>query len=114
MTTETKVKTIDVNSLEWFDKVNGNSYFAGTIKVNFGMENEHRIYMPFQYGYGSQDEQEAKAELIKAGFIPEKTIGYYGLSTYCRENGIIYRHKKTDRCKKNELKAIDKLVYQKS
>lgn len=110
--TKTDVKTIDVNSLEWFDKINGNSYFAGRIIINYAMDNEKRFLMPFQYGYGGQDEQEAKAELLRAGLIPE-TIGYYSLSTYCKENGIIYRHTKTDRCKKAELKAIDKLVYSK-
>ena len=35
-----KVKTIDVQVKEWFDKVNGNSYFAGIITINFGMKND--------------------------------------------------------------------------
>ena len=34
----TDLKTIDIKTLVWFDKVNGNSYFAQTITLNFGME----------------------------------------------------------------------------
>ena len=34
-----QIKTIDVNCLEWFDKINGNSYFAGEIIVNYGRKN---------------------------------------------------------------------------
>lgn len=47
-----KVKTIDIEALEWFDRVNGNSYFAGTIEINKGLKSEKRFIMPFQYGYG--------------------------------------------------------------
>ena len=32
------IKTIDVNCKEWFDKLNGNSYFAGTISINYGLK----------------------------------------------------------------------------
>ena len=35
-----ETKTIDVNAKEWFDKINGNSYFCGTITLNYGMNNE--------------------------------------------------------------------------
>jgi len=34
------MKTIDINAKEWFDKINGNSYFAGTITLDFGMKTE--------------------------------------------------------------------------
>jgi len=46
------IKTIDVNCKEWFDKVNGNSYFSGEVIVNAGKKNEATIKLPFQYGYG--------------------------------------------------------------
>lgn len=64
-----KIKTIDIQAKEWFDKVNGNSYFAGVITVNFGMKGERIIKMPFQYGYGNQYEQQAKAQLMNLGLI---------------------------------------------
>ena len=36
---------VKIEAKEWFDRVNCNSYFAGTIKVN------DKVYlMPFQYG----------------------------------------------------------------
>lgn len=104
-----ETKTIDINCLEWFDKVNGNSYFAGTVTVNLGMPNEFRFYLPFQYGYDSQYLHEAATQLHKRGYL----TGYadYGSFTrYCREYGIILRYQLIDRCKKAELKAIDKLI----
>ena len=54
-----KIKTIDVQAKEWFDKVNGNSYFSANISINFGMPSQKNLFIPFQYGYGSQYEHEA-------------------------------------------------------
>ena len=46
---------------EWFDKVNGNSYFSSQIQAT---KNPNKIIkLPFQYGYGSQSEYEIKKEL---------------------------------------------------
>ena len=60
------ITSITVLAGEWFDKVNGNSYFAGKILVN----GEAMYYMPFQYGYGSHFETVAEQTLQKAGVIP--------------------------------------------
>lgn len=48
------IKTVNVICKEWFDKINGNSYFAGEVIVNRGRKNEITINIPFQYGYGDQ------------------------------------------------------------
>ncbi len=48
----TNIKTIDINCKEWFDKANGNSYFAGEVIINAGKKDEQTIKLPFQYGYG--------------------------------------------------------------
>ena len=102
-----KIKTIDVNAKEWFDKVNGNSYFAGTITINYGMKGEETFLMPYQYGYGSSYEQEAKAILTQFNKISGRWS--QPLSMYCRENNIIYRSSIIDKCKKRELKEIETL-----
>lgn len=49
---KTKVKTIDINAREWFDKINGNSYFSAIVTINYQMKNESQIKLDFQYGYG--------------------------------------------------------------
>lgn len=95
---ETKVKTIDIQAKEWFDKVNGNSYFAGVVTVNYGMEDAKEFIMPFQYGYGSQYEQEAfklvrEANLINTTYRSE-----------IRELGVIVRSSIVRNCKQRELK----------
>ena len=100
-----KTKTIDVNAKGWFDKINGNSYFSGTITLNYGMNNEETFLMPFQYGYGSQYENEAKATLTEFNKISGNW--FQGLYTYCKDNNIIYRHSIKRNSLKRELKQIE-------
>ena len=42
---------------EWRDTVNGNSYFSTRIE---DVQNDRMYILPFQYGYGTQSEYEAK------------------------------------------------------
>jgi len=95
-----EVKTIDINALEWFDRVNGNSYFAGVVTINYGMPGAVEFKMPFQYGYGSQYEQEARDILIKEGLIDTRYL--YEL----KDKGIIVRSNIVKGCKQRELKNI--------
>ncbi len=101
-----KIKTIDINAKEWFDKANGNSYFSGVVTVNFGMKNQKEYEMPFQYGYGDHYIDMGNQLMIKAGLI--KSIrnsngSYTALWRYCRENNIILRTNKQENCKKRDL-----------
>lgn len=57
---------IDLNTKEWFDRVNGNSYFSAVVTLNYKMEDEKTMLLPFQYGYGSHSEHMAFKALIKA------------------------------------------------
>tara|TARA_R110000824_G_scaffold329248_1_gene516074 strand:- start:370 stop:627 length:258 start_codon:yes stop_codon:yes gene_type:complete len=54
-----KIKYI-ATAKEWFDKVNGNSYFSVRIK---DLKTNKTIYLPFQYGYGTKYEQETQEAL---------------------------------------------------
>jgi len=98
----TKVKTIDVNCKEWFDKINGNSYFAGTITVNYGMKTAKVINMPFQYGYGDHYRDMAFELLQKLDIIPkqERNLSYW---SYYKESNIVARHSLHENCLKREL-----------
>jgi len=98
-----QIKTIDIQAKEWFDKVNGNSYFAGIITVDLGLPTEKEFKMPFQYGYGLQYEQEAFTILRNNNLLPEKVNGY---SPDLKDNGIIIRSSIQKNCKKSELKNI--------
>ena len=98
-----KIKTIDITALEWFDKVNGNSYFSATVTLNFGMKDQKNIALPFQYGYGDQYIHSASEELIKQGLI--KIEKYCPFWQYCQDNNIILRTVKHENCKKSELKG---------
>jgi hypothetical protein len=102
-----KIKTIDVNVKDWFDKINGNSYFAGTICLNYGTKTQKNINIPFCYGYGSHYETEAMNVLIKGKFIKDaekySSGGYIPLWRYCEDHKIIYRHSKKENCLKREL-----------
>lgn len=92
------VKTIDIQANEWFDKVNGNSYFAGLVTVNYGMADAREFIMPFQYGYGSRYEQEAFKVLKEANLINTT------YTSELRELNIIVRSNIVRGCKKRELK----------
>jgi preprotein translocase subunit SecF len=103
-----KIKTIDINALEWFDKVNGNSYFAGTVTINFGMDSQKEFVMPFQYGYGDQYKHEAFKQLVERKLVPVKDYKSISAWRYYEEKKIIVRSKKQENCKQRELKQLGK------
>ncbi len=101
-----KIKTIDINAKEWFDKVNGNSYFSANITLNYGTKSQKDYKLPFQYGYGSHYIDMANQYLIKEGLIEGKRHengSYPALWHYCKDNKIILRTSKEENCLKREL-----------
>lgn len=101
-----KVKTIDVNCKEWFDRINGNSYFAGCVIVNYDMPTEKRYNIPFQYGYGIQYEYEAFKVLQDNKVIPQN-IDLCPSRYYREVLKAIYRADIIKNCKQRELKAYN-------
>jgi hypothetical protein len=93
-----ELKTIDINAKEWFDKVNGNSYFAAVVTLNYGMANEEEIKLPFQYGYDRAAQHEAFTQLDKMGLINHEERSYS-----LKERGIIVRYSKQENCRKRDL-----------
>ena len=93
------IKTIDVLTKTWFDRFNGNTYFAQIITINYRMKDEVVLKNPFQYGYSSYDY--FAIECISKQLDIEFS-GVYIL----RENGIIFRSILQKNCKKRELKNI--------
>ena len=93
-----KILTLDINAKEWFDKVNGNSYFSAEIVINYGMNDSHTIKFPFQYGYGDHYQYMAIQELQKQGLTDKKYL--HDL----RDDGIIVRTNMQRNCKKRDLK----------
>lgn len=97
---KTQVKTIDIQAKEWFDKVNGNSYFAGVITVNYGMSDQPIYEMPFQYGYDDQYIHEALT-ILKDNNVINTTS-----KMELRDKGIIINASIQTGCKKSDLKNI--------
>lgn len=100
-----KIKTLDITVKEWFDKVNGNSYWSSRAIVNYGMKTEKTIVSQFDYGYGSHGENATWGNL-KRIFKIEDNSPYP--SMYCKENGIIYRYSKIKDCRKRDVVAFGK------
>ncbi len=98
---KSKIKTIDINFNEWFDKVNGNSYCAGFVIVNFGMKSRRDYKCPFEGGYGDHYITIAANKLIEEKELKEKES--VPLWRYCRENNIVLRTVKHENCLKREL-----------
>lgn len=100
------MKTIDIQAKEWFDKVNGNSYFSAVATIDFGKETEKQINIPFQYGYGDHYIYQTFHELQTGGFLPaNETI--YSPSRWTREKGIELRTSKKENCLKREVKNFE-------
>lgn len=93
-----QIKTIDIQTKEWFDKVNGNSYFSAEVTTNYGMEGERRFILPFQYGYGNHSEDQAFSVLRKVFGEDFPEYRYQA-----REAGIIVRYNKQEGCRKRDL-----------
>ena len=98
------MKTIDINAKEWFDKVNGNSYFSADITLDYGTKMEKKYKLPFQYGYGEHYQDMAFDLLKKEGLVDSvhSTLSFW---RYCKERKIILRTSKQANCKKRELTA---------
>jgi len=100
MKTIKSIKTVDLTTLEWFDKVNGNTYFVSRIVVNYGMKDQAAFIDQFQYGYGDQSEWTCISLLKKH---------YNGLPDVIwrlKESGIIIRVSKRSGLKR-ELKQLE-------
>jgi hypothetical protein len=97
-----KIKTIDIQAREYWDKVNGNSYFNADISINFGMNNQTRIHIPLEYGSDYQTATRNILNQLKYINTAEP------LWAYCRENNIILRTNKQEGCKYKELIRQDK------
>mgnify|MGYP003153510370 CR=1 FL=1 len=99
-----QLKTIDINAKEWFDKVNGNSYFSSDVTLNYGMSNQKTIKLPFQYGYGEQyiyESLKAIQKLFpKSKWFKENLLGIYQIQD---EYKIIIRNSIKTNCLKREL-----------
>ena len=93
------IKTLDINAKEWFDRINGNSYFSGQIIVNYGLTDEKRFFMPFQYGYGDSFQWQALKNLQEIGLLANDISHFWQL----RDKGIIIRTSKR-KALKRELK----------
>ena len=99
------MKTLDVHAKEWFDKLNGNSYFAATVIIDIGLDSEKTIKIPFDYGYGDFYLYAAFKELKAVGLIIDG-VEYDSPLRYCNDKKIVFRYSKQENCLKRELKNI--------
>jgi len=90
-------KSLFIEGREWFDKVNGNSYFSARIWVDGGQV----AILPFQYGYGDQFLYEAQKKLLELGWLPQEGKSN-GLWSIAKELGFDYYSAKSF-TKKSEM-----------
>ena len=99
-----QLKTIDINAKEWRDKINGNSYFSSDVTLNYGMNSQETIKLPFQYGYGDhyihQSLREIQKLFPKSKWFKENLLGKYQIE---KEYKIIIRNNIKTNCLKREL-----------
>lgn len=96
------MNNILIESKEWFDRVNGNSYFSSRIEID-GAE---VAVLPFQYGYGSHCDDMAAQKLDKMGLLPDDRKANRSrpsLYRWCDENGVKFKSIKHESCLKREV-----------
>jgi len=77
---------------EWFDKVNGNSYFS--VQIESTEDKNFLIKIPFQYGYGDQSFYTAREILKEKKLIP---------TDYTFPSELPIKNIMIDRCLKKEV-----------
>lgn len=97
-----KIKTLDITAKEWFDKQNGNSYFAARITINFGLPNAKVIPVTFQYGYGTHYQVICLKELQKIGYF-KNPAHIVSLWRNCEDQKIVLRTNKIEKCLKRDV-----------
>jgi hypothetical protein len=93
------MKTLDINAKEWFDKVNGNSYFSAQIIIDYDLPTYQKYFLPFQYGYGDSFQWQSLKHLQNIGLVADNIGHLWQL----RDNGVIIRTSKRNALKR-ELK----------
>ncbi len=99
------IKTIDVITKTWFDKINGNTYFAQRIIVNRYKKNETVIINHFKYGYSSYD-YFAKNRVMEALNLKTDLNKSYNLCGYGSSSKIRFNNEVITKCKKRDLLHI--------
>ena len=95
-------RSLFIECREWFDKVNGNSYFTARIWVDGGQV----AILPFQYGYGDQFIYEAQKKLLELGYLPQEGKSR-GLWTIAEADGFDYYSAKTSTKKAEMFKTYE-------
>lgn len=90
-------RSLFIEGREWFDKVNGNSYFSARIWVDGGQV----AILTFQYGYGDQYLYEAQKKLLELGYLPQEGKNR-GLWSIAQELGFDFYSAKSI-AKKSEM-----------
>ena len=80
---------------QWFDKINGNSYFS--VQIESTEDKNFLIKIPFQYGYGEQSFYTAREILKEKKLIP---------SDYTFPSELPIKNIMIDRCLKKEVEAF--------
>lgn len=95
-------RSLFVECREWFDKVNGNSYFSARLWVDGGQV----AILTFQYGYEEQYLYEAQKKLLELGYISQenKNSSLWSIASF---EGFDFYSSKTSTNKKEMFKKYE-------
>ena len=91
------LKTVQIVIKEWFDKVNGNTYFSAVATLN----GEYKVKIPFQYGYGSHAIDKTARKLLADGWT---AVSIHHWSD-CEKAGIKVDDTSIENCLQKDVKA---------
>jgi hypothetical protein len=95
-------RSLFIEAREWYDKINGNSYFSARLWVDGGQV----AILPFQYGYGDQFIYEAQKKLLELGYLPQNGKNR-GLWSIAEASGFDFYTAKTETKKADMFKMYE-------
>ena len=96
------VTNVTIIAKEWFDKVNGNSYFSAISTISFSDGTKQEVKTPFQYGYGEHYQYIAFNNIVKSGLLANVENNRTPWR-YFEENNITYTFTKHEKCLKRDV-----------
>ena len=102
-----EIIAINLQGKEWFDKVNGNSYWSARATLTDSNHNTHTLPIEYQYGYGSFYIQRATEILRELRYLDEQGEGYRS-GYWSSGRRVVWSESIQTGCKKRDMVAWGK------
>ena len=92
--------SIDIHAKQWFDKINGNSYFSARATITREDKSQQTYCIPFEYGYGDHYKDQMSRALENEGIVSPQHYSNgssESIWNYCDREKILLHTSKTEK-----------------